>query len=58
MAIGPIIAFCMYPLQERYYLRRVAEIQGKVVPEARMWMARGGALLIPIGLFLVWLDKL
>jgi hypothetical protein len=51
MAIGPIIAFCLYPLQERYYLRRVAENQGKGVPEARMWMARGGAILIPISLF-------
>ncbi|KAJ5981058.1 hypothetical protein N7481_008356 [Penicillium waksmanii] len=51
MAIGPIIAFCLYPLQERYYLRRVAENQGKGVPEARMWMARVGAILIPISLF-------
>lgn len=51
MAIGPIIAFCLYPLQERYYLRRVAENDGKGVPEARMWMARGGALLLPISLF-------
>ncbi|KAJ5524000.1 hypothetical protein N7494_010650 [Penicillium frequentans] len=25
MAIGPVVAFCLYPLQERYYLRRVAE---------------------------------
>lgn len=51
MAIGPLIAFCFYPLQERYYLRRVAENGGKGVPEARMWMARGGAMLIPISLF-------
>ncbi|KAJ5344043.1 hypothetical protein MYU51_016777 [Penicillium brevicompactum] len=51
MAIGPLIAFCFYPLQERYYLRRVAENDGKGVPEARMWMARGGAILIPISLF-------
>lgn len=51
MAIGHIIAFCLSPLQERYYLRLVAENGGKGVPEARMWMARGGALLIPVSLF-------
>ncbi|GIC92494.1 uncharacterized protein Aud_008960 [Aspergillus udagawae] len=51
MAIGPIIAFCFYPLQERYYLRRVKESDGKGVPEARMWMARLGAIFIPISLF-------
>jgi multidrug resistance protein len=51
MAIGPIIAFCLYPLQERYYLRRVTANGGKGEPEARMWMARWGALLIPISLF-------
>lgn len=51
MAIGPIVAFCLYPLQERYYLRRIAENDGKGVPEARMWMARGGAILLPISLF-------
>ncbi|KAL4984498.1 major facilitator superfamily domain-containing protein [Aspergillus falconensis] len=51
MAIGPIVAFALSPLQERYYLRRVAENDGKSVPEARMWMARGGSLLIPISLF-------
>lgn len=51
MAIGPIIAFCFYPLQERYYLRKVAENDGKGVPEARMWMARLGAIFIPVSLF-------
>ncbi|KAI9039329.1 MFS transporter [Aspergillus affinis] len=51
MAIGPIIAFCFYPLQERYYLRRVAENGGRGVPEARMWMARLGAIFIPASLF-------
>lgn len=51
MAIGPIIAFCAYPLQERYYLRRVRENDGKGVPEARMWMARLGAIFIPVSLF-------
>ncbi|OGM43299.1 hypothetical protein ABOM_008633 [Aspergillus bombycis] len=51
MAIGPTIAFCFYPLQERYYLRRVKEHEGKGAPEARLWMARLGAILIPIGLF-------
>ncbi|BDD60104.1 hypothetical protein MPDQ_001934 [Monascus purpureus] len=51
MAIGPIIAFCFYPLQERYYLKQVAKNNGKGVPEARMWMARLGAILIPVSLF-------
>lgn len=48
IAIGVLIAACFYPLQERYYLRRVAENDGKGVPEARMWQARFGALLLPI----------
>lgn len=51
LTIGPIIAFCFYPLQDRYYLGKVAENGGKGVPEARMWMARLGAILIPISLF-------
>jgi multidrug resistance protein len=51
LAIGPIVAFCFYPLQERYYLARVAVNDGKGVPEARMWMARAGALFIPISRF-------
>lgn len=51
LAIGPIIAFACYPLQERYYLRRVRDNDGKGVPEARMWMARLGAVLIPVSLF-------
>ncbi|KAL3456047.1 major facilitator superfamily domain-containing protein [Aspergillus heterothallicus] len=51
MAIGPLLAFAFYPLQERYYLRHVAAHDGKSVPEARMWMARGGAILIPVSLF-------
>ncbi|KAL2840900.1 polyamine transporter [Aspergillus pseudoustus] len=51
MAIGPLVAFAFHPLQERHYLRRVAEHEGKSVPEARMWMARLGALLIPVSLF-------
>ncbi|EAA61584.1 hypothetical protein AN7796.2 [Aspergillus nidulans FGSC A4] len=51
MAVGPLVAFALSPLQERYYLRRVAENKGRAVPEARMWMARGGSLLIPLSLF-------
>lgn len=51
LAVGPIIAFCFYPLQERYYLRSVAANNNKGVPEERMWMARLGALLIPVSLF-------
>lgn len=55
LCIGPIIAFLFYPLQERYCLRRVAENDGKGVPEARMWMARLGAIFIPASLF--WLKS-
>lgn len=51
LAIGPLIAFCFYPLQERFYLRKVRENEGKGVPEARMWMARLGAIFIPVSLF-------
>ncbi|KAM0709309.1 hypothetical protein Q7P35_003347 [Cladosporium inversicolor] len=51
IAVGALIAACFYPLQERYYLRRVAENNGKGVPEARMGQARFGAFLLPISLF-------
>lgn len=51
LTIGPIIAALFYPLQERYYLRRVAQNDGKGVPEARMWMSRLGAIFIPASLF-------
>ena len=51
IAIGALIAACFYPLQERYYLRRVAENNGKGVPEARMGQTRFGAFLLPISLF-------
>ncbi|KAI0014601.1 major facilitator superfamily domain-containing protein [Xylariomycetidae sp. FL0641] len=51
LTVGPMVAFCFYPLQERYYLSRVAANNGKGVPEARVWMAHGGALLIPSSLF-------
>ncbi|KAI0475657.1 major facilitator superfamily domain-containing protein [Xylariaceae sp. FL0804] len=51
LVIGPCIAFCFYPVQERYYLSRIAANDGKGVPEARVWMARAGAFFIPISLF-------
>lgn len=51
IAIGALVAACFYPLQERYYLRRVAQNNGKGVPEARMGQARFGAFLLPISLF-------
>ncbi|KAI7487631.1 MFS general substrate transporter [Hortaea werneckii] len=51
LCVGVIIAACFYPLQERYYLRRVSANDGKGVPEARMWQARFGAFLLPISLF-------
>lgn len=51
LAVGPLIAFCFYPLQERHYLREVKKNNGKGVPEARVWMARLGAFFIPVSLF-------
>ncbi|EMC96654.1 hypothetical protein BAUCODRAFT_89803 [Baudoinia panamericana UAMH 10762] len=51
LCIGSLLAACCHPLQERYYLRRVAQNEGKGVPEARMGQARFGALLLPISLF-------
>ncbi|MCJ1401335.1 hypothetical protein MMC11_004547 [Xylographa trunciseda] len=51
LVIGPIIAALFHPLQERYYLRRVAANDGKGSPEARMWMSLVGAFLLPISLF-------
>lgn len=51
IAIGSLIGAMLHPLQERYYLRKVAENDGKGVPEARLWMARGGSIIIPISLF-------
>jgi len=51
LTVGPITAFCFYPLQERYYLREVAQNDGKRVPEAGMWMAHVGAIFIPVNLF-------
>ncbi|KAK7950919.1 major facilitator superfamily domain-containing protein [Apiospora aurea] len=51
LTIGPCIAFCFYPLQERYYRARVAGQGGRPVPEARVWMARLGAVFIPVSLF-------
>jgi hypothetical protein len=58
MAIGPIIAFCFYPLQERYYLRRVKENDGKGVPEARMWDGPARSDIYSDQSLLVRLDKL
>lgn len=51
LVIGAIVGGLIYPIQERYYHRAVAANGGKSVPEARMWMARGGAILMPISLF-------
>lgn len=51
LAIGPFIAACFHPLQERYYRKRVAQNGGKGVPEARMFQAQFGAFLLPISLF-------
>ncbi|KAF2089142.1 MFS general substrate transporter [Saccharata proteae CBS 121410] len=51
VCLGAVLAAFFHPLQERYYLRRVAENDGKGVPEARMYAARYGAFLLPISLF-------
>lgn len=51
LCFGSIVGAILHPLQERYYLRRVRENGGKPVPEARLWLARGGAFLLPISLF-------
>lgn len=51
LTIVPVIAFCFYQPQERYHLRDVAQNDGKRVPEAGLWMARVGAIFIPVNLF-------
>lgn len=51
LALGAVFAAAFHPLQERYYLRRVAQNDGKGVPEARMGQARFGAFFLPISLF-------
>lgn len=52
LAVGSIVAACLHqPLQERYYVKRVAANDGKGVPEARMHLARFGTFLLPISLF-------
>ncbi|KAK7525417.1 polyamine transporter [Phyllosticta citriasiana] len=51
IGIGSLLGAVMHPLQERYYLKRVRENEGKGCPEARMWMARFGTFLLPISLF-------
>lgn len=56
--IGPIIGALLHPLQERYYLKRVRQNDGKGVPEARMWMALAGTFMLPIALFwFAWTSK-
>ncbi|THW69345.1 MFS general substrate transporter [Aureobasidium pullulans] len=51
LAMGSVVGVALYPIQERYYLRKVAKNEGKGVPEARLFLARGGAFLLPISLF-------
>ncbi|KAG9521738.1 MFS general substrate transporter, partial [Aureobasidium melanogenum] len=51
LALGSVVGVAIYPIQERYYLRKVARNDGKGVPEARIWLARFGAFLLPISLF-------
>jgi multidrug resistance protein len=58
MAIGPIIAFCLYPLQERYYLRRVTANGGKGEPEGTDVDGAVGRAPDPYQSILVRLDEL
>jgi len=51
LCMGSVVGAILHPLQERYYLRKVRESGGKGQPEARLWLARGGAFLLPISLF-------
>lgn len=51
ICIGNLIGGLIYPFQNKYYLRKVRENGGKSVPEARFWMARWGAVMIPVSLF-------
>lgn len=51
LAMGSVVGVAIYPIQERYYLKKVAKNDGKGVPEARIWLARFGAFLLPISLF-------
>lgn len=50
-ALGSVVGALLHPLQERYYLRQVARNDGKGVPEARLWMAKLGCIIIPVSLF-------
>ncbi|KAF2161461.1 hypothetical protein M409DRAFT_69801 [Zasmidium cellare ATCC 36951] len=51
VVVGAVLAACCHPLQEHYYRKRVAQNDGKGVPEARMWTACVGAFFMPISLF-------
>lgn len=51
ICLGSVIGVSIYPLQERYYHKAVAANDGKSIPEARMWMARAGSVMLPISLF-------
>ncbi|KAI9699591.1 MAG: hypothetical protein M1820_007090 [Bogoriella megaspora] len=50
IVIGGVIAAACHPIQERYYLKRVAANNGLSVPEARMWQSLIGSLFLPISL--------
>lgn len=51
LCVGSIVGTLLHPIQERYYLRRVRQNDGKGVPEARLFLARFAAFLLPISLF-------
>lgn len=47
ITIGPITNL----IQERYYHRRVKELDGANIPEARVWLMRWAGLGLPVSLF-------
>ena len=50
MTVGSIIGFLINPIQE-FFMKRYNEKQGKHVPEGRLILSCGGAILFTVGLF-------
>ncbi|KAM0749043.1 MFS general substrate transporter [Meredithblackwellia eburnea MCA 4105] len=47
-----LVAVTACPLQEQYYQRKVAEGNGQTIPESRLPLMMGCAVLLPISLFI------